>query len=78
MSVYEVNEGSIADGVLQSGDVIVSAVVNGNTTEITRQHQIIDMMLDVRVGDVISFNLIRDGEEIKVDIAVTEECLTEY
>ncbi len=76
--VYEVAEGSLSDGILQVNDVIVSATVNGNTTEITRQYQIIDMMIDARVGDVITFNILRDGEEQTVSITITEDCLTAY
>ena len=78
VSVYEVSSGSLADGVLKSGDVLVSATVNDNTTEITRQHHVIDMMLDVRVGDVVTFNILRGGEEKSVSITITEGCLTEY
>ena len=78
VSVYEVSSGSLADGVLKSGDVLVSATVNDNTTEIIRQHHVIDMMLDVRVGDVVTFNILRDGEEKSVSITITEKCLTEY
>ena len=78
VSIYEISSGSLAEGVLQVDDVIVSTTVNGNTTEITRQHHAIDMMLDVRVGDVIAFKILRDGEEMTVSITVTEECLIAY
>ena len=78
VSVYEVSSGSLADGVLQAGDVLVSANINGNTTEITRQYHIIDMMLNVRVGDVVTLKILRGGEEMTVSITITEECLTAY
>lgn len=78
VSVYEVSSGSLADGVLQAGDVLVSANINGNTTEITRQYHIIDMMLDVRVGDVVTLHILRAGEEKTVSITITEDCLTAY
>ena len=78
VSVYEVSSGSIADGILQAEDVLVSATVNGNTTEITRQYHIIDMMLDVRVGDVVIFKILRGGEEQSVSITMTEGCLSAY
>ena len=61
-----------------TGDVLVSATLNGNTTEITRQYHIIDMMLDVRVGDVVTLNILRGGEEKIVSITITEDCLTAY
>ena len=78
VSVYEVNSGSLADGVLQADDILVSATVNGITTEITRQYHIIDMMIDVRVNDVITLTVLRNGEEVTVSLTITEDCLTEY
>ena len=44
----------------------------------TRQYQVIDLMLDVRVGDEVVFTLLRDGNEITVSITITEDCLTAY
>ena len=78
VSVYEVTEGSLADGILQAEDVLVSATLNGETTEITRQYHIIDMMLDVRVGDIVALKILRGGEEMTVSITISEGCLTEY
>lgn len=78
VSVYEVSSGSLADGVLKPNDILVSATINGNATEITRQYHIIDMMLDVRVDDIVELKILRDGEEVTVSIIVTKECLTEY
>ena len=77
-SVYEVSSGSFADGILQAGDILVSATVGDSTTEITRQYHIIDMMLDVRVGDVVTLKILRAGEEKTVSITITEDCLMEY
>lgn len=76
--VYEVSSGSLADGILKAEDILVSATVNGNTTEITRQYHIIDMMLDVRAGDVVTLKILRGEEEMTVSITVSEGCLTEY
>ena len=78
VSVYEVSKGSLADGVLQKGDVLLSATLNGQKTDITRQYHMIDMMLDVRIGDVVEFDILRFGEKHTVQITITEECLTEY
>ena len=78
VSVYEVSEGSIAQGILNEGDTFVSSTLNENVTEINRQYDIIDMMLDVRAGDTVNFNIIRDGKNINVSITITEDCLTEY
>ena len=78
VAVYEVSKGSLADGVLRSGDILLSATVGENTTNITRQYHVIDMMLDVRVGDIVTFKVLRGGVEIEVSITITEDCLTAY
>lgn len=78
VSVYEISEGSIASGVLEIGDVFVSASLNDKLTKITRQYHIIDMMLDVRVGDTVTLTVIRGGEKICLSITITEDCLTAY
>ena len=58
--------------------MLLSVTINDKTTSITRQHQAIDMMVDVRVGDVVTFNILRDGEEKSVSLTITENSLTEY
>ena len=80
--VYEVGAGYISDGVLMAGDVLVSAELNGKKINITRIHQILDMMLQVRAGDTVYITVKRevDGEvkEITVELKITEECLLAY
>ena len=78
VSVYEVTKGSLADGILKAGDVLLSATVNGHTTQITRQYHVIDMMLSVRVDDTVSFTVLRGEEEVTVEISITADCLTAY
>ena len=78
VSVYEVTKGSLAYGILKADDLLVSASFGEKTQIITRQYNIIDMMLDVRVGDAVTFNIIRGGEEMTVSITITEDCLTAY
>ena len=78
VSVSEVNANSLSEGILEVGDVLLSVTINDKTTSITRQHHVIDMMLDVRVGDIVTFNILRDGEEKSVSLTITENCLTEY
>ena len=76
--IHEIAKGSLTDGVLLPEDVLVSATLNGKTIRLTRQYQVIDMMLDVRAGDTVTLNILRGGEEKTVSITVTEDCLTEY
>ena len=75
VSIHEVTESYLADGVLQAGDMLVLVTIHGESKKITRQYQIIDMMLDVRVGDTVALTVLRDGEEMTVHFTITEECL---
>lgn len=78
IAVHEVTNGALADGVLLADDVLVSATLNGVTKRITRQYHIIDMMLDVRVGDTVTLTVLRDGAEIALNIVITADCLSAY
>ena len=78
VSVYEISEDSLADGVLQTGDVLLCATLNGQIIEITRQYHVIDMLLSVRAGDTVSFTILRGGQQLAVDVTFTEDCLTAY
>ncbi len=78
VGISEVTADSLGASVLKVGDVVKSITVGVKTTEITRQHQLIDSMLDARVGDTVSFVIIRGGEEMKVNATITDACLTSY
>ena len=71
--VETVNEGSVAYGKLQSGDVLKGVVIRGETYNATRKHVIVESLLSARVGDTVSLKVLRAGEEITVDILLTEE-----
>ena len=76
--VSEIEQGSLADGVLQKGDVLLSATLKDKTVEIFREHYVIDMMLNARAGDVVTFNILRSGEAKTVSITITQNCLISY
>lgn len=76
--INEVSNGSLADTKLQAGDIITSITINEKTVDITRQHHLIDTMLDARVGDEVVFSILRNGETIIVSITIDENCLTAY
>lgn len=76
IGVRDVNPGSAADGVLMPGDVFVKAYFGDISFDVTRQHQIIDLMLLVRAGDTVSYDVIRGGETVRVDVVITESSLT--
>ncbi len=77
VEVYEVTPGLIGEA-FRIGDVFVSATLRGETLTITRQHQVIDLMITARPGDTVTFVVIRDGVEMTVEVTLTQECLTAY
>ena len=77
VAVYEVSQGQLGQ-VFQPEDVLLSITIGGQTTDITRQYQLIDRMLSARVGDTVTFTVLRGSEEVELNITVTEDCLTAY
>ncbi len=68
VSVAQVTSRSIAAGLgVQAGDMLRAFTVNGRTYEIARSYDIGDLRLTLRPGDVISFTVERDGEQIVTD-----------
>lgn len=78
VSVATVSSGTLADGKLKVGDVLKSITIGETTKAITRQYQIIDAMLDVRVGDTVILTVERDGVETQISLPITASCLTAY
>lgn len=78
ISVHEVTAGGLADGMLLQGDVVKSITIGDKTIAVTRQHHLIDAMLDVRVGDTVSMVVVRNGTETTVSTTITESCLAKY
>ena len=64
--------------MLEAGDIFVSASIGDSTVMITRQHHMIDMMINARVGDTVEMTVIRDGEEITLSVEITADCITDY
>ncbi len=77
VEILEVTPGQIGS-VFRAGDVLVSATLKGRTLPITRQHQVIDLMITARPGDTVTFAVLRDGVETTLEVTVTEKCLTAY
>ena len=59
-------------------DQLLSISINGVSKEVSRQYQLIDMMLNARVGDVVTFTVLRGGEQTELSVTITEDCLTAY
>ena len=76
VKVSSVVSGSISYNKLKTGDKFVSITVGGKTKTITRSYQIIDVILSVNVGDVVTFTVERNGSTVDVPITVTQGCMT--
>jgi len=71
--VSEVNRDGIAYGLLKKNDILISAKLNDKEIEIIRQHQIIDFVLNARVGDTLYITVERNNEEITIEIPITKD-----
>ncbi len=78
ISVYEVTTGGLGEDILKADDVVKSITIGEKTVTVTRQHHLIDAMLDVRVGDTVTLSIVRDGQELTVSTIITEDCLSAY
>lgn len=78
VQIASVNSNSIVKGKLQEGDVINSVKIGNVTTQITRQYQFIDVLLNARVGNDITIDFTRNGEKQSITVTVTEDCLARY
>ena len=74
--VEEVVAGGLADGVLEENDYLLGVTIGKRTYEITRTFIIVDAMLNVRVGDTVTLLVERDGDELELEIEITEDCIT--
>ncbi len=78
ITVHEVTAGGLGESILQAGDVVKSITIGDDTITVTRQHHLIDAMLDVRVGDTVSLVIVRNGTETTVSTTITEDSLSAY
>ena len=78
VTIAEVSEQSPASGKLKIGDVIESVTLNSETVNVTRKHQIIDLLLKARVGDTVVIKIRRNGNVMDVNMDITESCIVEY
>lgn len=77
VAIYEVSEDQIGN-VFQEGDILVSVELHGETRQLTQQYHVIDLLLTARVGDEVTFTVLRDGEQIQLTVTITEDCLSAY
>lgn len=68
VTVVEVVKDGIAEGILMVDDIIKEMTFQGNTYQVTRVHQIVDLCLLAVPGDVINLKVLRDGTLLDVSI----------
>lgn len=73
--ITAVENGSLASGALEVGDIINFIDVDGVKYDVNRMYIVTDSMLNARVGSVVTVNVIRDGEALDVKINITESSL---
>ncbi|MFA5561490.1 MAG: trypsin-like peptidase domain-containing protein [Eubacteriales bacterium] len=78
VEVSSVAPGSLAEGKLQAGDVIVSLELRGCTYEVSRTFVVVDAMLNARVGDTVTLHLLRGNTPVEVEIVVDAASVNAY
>lgn len=69
--VETVEDGSYAESLgFEAEDEILSVEINSDTTEINRMYELVDSLLNARVGDQIVITVMRDGVEQSIAFEV--------
>ena len=75
-TVISVNEGSAAYGKLFEGDILRKIEISGSTNasvNITRQYKI-EILINARLGDIVTVTVERNGVLVEVPIEITRAC----
>lgn len=78
VTVYEVSEGSLTDGIIVKGDVINSISVGDFTVNVTRVHHVLDAMLIAKVGDTVTVSFSRGNESYTKSFVITSDHVIPY
>ena len=78
VAITDVTSDGIANGKLMVGDVITSITIDGVTYEVSRIFNVIDSMLNARVGSNVVFSIERNGAKSDITLSVTDATLTPY
>lgn len=80
--ISEVSQDGIAYDKLKKNDILIFAKLNDTEIEITQQYQIIDFLLNARVGDTLYITVERTTkngiENITLEIPITKDAINEY
>ncbi len=73
LRVDSVNNGSVAQGRLQAGDILKKITLNGTTYSLDRRFYITDILLKVKKGDVVTVTVERKGQTVDVEIPFSQD-----
>lgn len=73
LTIVEVGESVAATGKLKVNDIIQSIKVGDKTTVVTRGYVLSEALFEVRKGNVVTVGVLRDGQEVLVDITYDQD-----
>lgn len=77
VKVSDITSGSTADGKFEIGDIITSYVYEGVTYNITRNYHLTEGLLKCKVGDEITYNVIRGDETLQITLTLANPSIIE-
>ncbi len=75
VAITSVASSGFATGSLQVGDIITKMTIAGTDYTVDRTFIPIDLMLTIRVGDTVTFSIIRNAEPIEVSFTMGEDSI---
>lgn len=75
IEITAINEDSALIEFCEIGDIITSINVNGKETRVIAMHNVIEAMLEARVGSTVTVTVLRDGKLLTKTLNVTEDML---
>lgn len=76
--ISDITSTSAVKNYLQKNDVINSITIDGVKYEVIRIYNVVDAMLNARVGSSVVLNVTRNGERLDITVPIVESMLTEY
>lgn len=76
VQIQSLTDTSIVNGKLEANDIIKYIKIHGQTYTVHRMHNVVDIMLNARVGDTVTFGIVRNDTEMVVDVVITKAALT--
>lgn len=77
VEIQSLTETSLAKGVLKAGDILCKVKISDKDEHtICRQFEMIDILLDARVGDTVTITVLREGKEVIFTGTFTEDTVS--